>query len=256
MSWTIYADHSGPFGSRQRWRAAAALSCIRFERPPHYLHRRAPSESRRVTPVYKCLRISPGAQETQKRQRSEVRNWAYVAQHKSNVSQWIGDEACVFQRFKNLVPPLAPKVALRKGGVVHYGRRGAGGQESGVRVRVRAGPRRRTENGGRSCFSIGSLAGGALHPPGPLCEGGKVGGVTFARSRRFDRIRGSAATSLAPHPSLAGGTLHPPGPLQGAKSGRGRFRSLAAFRSDQRLGCDIACASPPPDAGLLKSGPC
>ncbi len=39
----------------------------------------------------------------------------------------------------------------------------------------------------------------------------------------------------------------PPWPplLKGGKGGRGRIRLRAAFRSDQRLGCDFARASPP-----------
>ena len=42
-------------------------------------------------------------------------------------------------------------------------------------------------------------------------------------------------------------------PLQGGERCAGGFRFVAAFRSDQRLGCDIACA-PPPLAPPLQGG--
>ncbi len=47
----------------------------------------------------------------------------------------------------------------------------------------------------------------------------------------------------------------PPWPplLKGGKGARGRIRVRAAFRSDQRIGCDIACA-PPPLAPPSKGG--
>jgi hypothetical protein len=55
--------------------------------------------------------------------------------------------------------------------------------------------------------------------------------------------------------SLAGAAIHPPWPplCKGGKGVWGGMRLLMALRSDQRLGCDFACAPLPP-APLCKGG--
>jgi hypothetical protein len=109
-----------------------------------------------------------------------------------------------------------------------------------------AGIRKRTQTAGGRGAAIGS-AGRLRHrlrptPPGPpFARGGKARGVAFGCAGRFDRISGSAATSLAPHP---------PGPpfARVGKVGGVAFGCARGFGRITGM-CGFSPPPPPPGGG-------